>query len=63
MKSNIVGNVVNIVCNYFLITGFGSFAGWGVRGAAISTIIGSLCTFGISVWIMKQEGFFSDGLL
>ena len=42
MKSNIVGNVVNIVCNYFLITGFGSFAGWGVRGAAISTIIGSL---------------------
>ncbi len=63
MKSNIVGNVVNIVCNYFLITGFGSFAGWGVRGAAISTIIGSLCTLGITVWIMKQEGFFSDGLL
>ena len=63
MKSNIVGNVVNIVCNYFLITGFGSFVGWGVRGAAISTIIGSLCTLGITVWIMKQEGFFSDGLL
>ena len=63
MKSNIVGNVVNIVCNYFLITGFGSFAGWGVRGAAISTIIGSLCTLGITVWIMKHEGFFSDGLL
>ena len=63
MKSDIVGNVVNIVCNYFLITGFGSFAGWGVRGAAISTIIGSLCTLGITVWIMKHEGFFSDGLL
>lgn len=55
MKSNIVGNVVNIVCNYFLITGFGSFAGWGVRGAAISTIIGSLCTLGITVWIMRNS--------
>ena len=62
MKSNIVGNVLNIICNYFLITGFGSFAGWGVRGAAISTIIGSLCTLGITLWIMWQENLFSAGL-
>lgn len=62
MKSNIVGNVLNIVCNYFLITGFGSFAGLGVRGAAISTIIGSLCTLGITVYIMCREGCFNGGI-
>lgn len=63
MKSNVAGNVLNIVCNYFLITGFGSFAGLGVRGAAISTIIGSLCTLGITLWIMWREQFFAFGLL
>lgn len=63
MKSNIAGNVLNIVCNYFLITGFGSFTGLGVRGAAISTIIGSLCTLGITLWIMHREEFFADGWL
>ncbi len=62
MKSNIIGNLLNIVCNYFLITGFGSFAGWGVRGAAISTVIGSLCTLGITLWIMWHERFFDSGL-
>ena len=62
MKSNIAGNVLNIICNYFLITGFGSFPGWGVRGAAISTIIGSLCTLGITLWIMWREALFSSGL-
>ena len=63
MKSNVAGNVLNIVCNYFLIMGFGSFAGLGVRGAAISTIIGSLCTLGITLWIMWREQFFAFGLL
>lgn len=61
MKSNIAGNVLNIICNYFLITGFGSFSGWGVRGAAISTIIGSLCTLGITLWIMWKEQLFDEG--
>lgn len=63
MKSNVAGNVLNIVCNYFLITGFGSFAGWGVRGAAVSTIIGSLCTLGITAWLMWREGCFDGGIL
>lgn len=62
MKSNTIGNVINIVCNYFLITGFGSFAGFGVRGAAISTIIGSLCTMCITLWIMHKENFFTEGI-
>lgn len=63
MKSNIAGNVLNIVCNYFLITGFGSFAGWGVRGAAISTIIGSLFTLSLTAWLMWREGSFGGGVV
>lgn len=63
MKSNIVGNLVNICCNYFLITGFGSFAGLGIRGAAIGTVIGSSCTLGITLWIMCKGRYFSQGLV
>lgn len=54
MKSNVAGNMVNICCNYVLITGLGSFPGWGVRGAAIGTVIGSLVTLGITLWIMGK---------
>ncbi|MGM9583704.1 MAG: MATE family efflux transporter [Phascolarctobacterium sp.] len=61
MKSNVAGNVVNICCNYVLITGIGSFAGWGVRGAAIGTVIGSLVTLGITLWIMGQKQYFAQG--
>lgn len=34
------------------------FAGLGMRGAVISTIIGSLCTMGITLWIMQRKQFF-----
>ena len=63
MKSNVAGNVVNICCNYVLITGIGSFAGWGVRGAAIGTVIGSLVTLGITLWIMGKNKYFAQGFL
>lgn len=62
MKSNIIGNVVNICCNFVLITGLGSFAGFGVRGAAMGTVIGSLVTLGITLWIMGQKKYFAEGL-
>lgn len=62
MKSNVAGNMVNICCNYVLITGLGSFPGWGVRGAAIGTVIGSLVTLGITLWIMGKNKYFAQGL-
>lgn len=62
MKSNIAGNLVNICCNFVLITGIGSFPGLGVRGAAIGTVIGSLVTLGITLWIMGQNKYFTQGL-
>ncbi len=61
MKSNVAGNLVNICCNYVLITGIGSFAGWGVQGAAVGTVIGSLVTLGITLWIMGQKQYFAQG--
>lgn len=62
MKCNIIGNVTNIVCNFFLITGIGSFQGLGVKGAACGTVIGSLVTLLITMWIMGKNKYFSDGL-
>ena len=62
MKSNIAGNLVNICCNFVLITGIGSFPGLGVRGAAIGTVIGSLVTLGITLWIMGQSKYYAHSL-
>lgn len=62
MKSNVAGNLVNICCNFVLITGIGSFPGLGVQGAAIGTVIGSLVTLGITLWIMGQNKYFTNGL-
>lgn len=62
MKSNVAGNIVNICCNFVLITGLGSFPGLGVRGAAIGTVIGSLVTLGITLWIMGKNQYFNHGL-
>ena len=62
MKSNVAGNIVNICCNYVFITGIGSFSGWGVKGAALGTIVGSLVTLGITLWIMVQNRKYTQGL-
>ena len=41
MKAAFVGMLVNIVCNYFLIFGYGPFPNLGVAGAAYGTVIGN----------------------
>lgn len=61
MKSNVIGNLVNIAGNFFLITGFGPVPALGVRGAAIATVLGATVTLGITIWIMHYEKFFSAG--
>lgn len=61
MKSNICGNLVNILVNALLIFGLGPFPKLGVMGAAIGTVIGTLCTFTITVYIMDTEKYFSQG--
>ncbi|WP_041721417.1 MATE family efflux transporter [Alkaliphilus metalliredigens] len=47
--SNITGNLVNILFNFFLIYGIGFFPRLGIVGAGISTLFGSITTFLITI--------------
>lgn len=48
MRTNIVSNLVNIVCNYVLIGGHFGFPALGVNGAAIATVIGTVVACGMA---------------
>ena len=49
MRSSMIGNVINIILNYFLINGIWMFPQMGVKGAAIATLCGNICSFLISL--------------
>ena len=58
MTTNLVSNVVNIVFNYLLIGGNFGFPALGVRGAAIATVLGTVCACVMSiVSVMHKNGF------
>ncbi|MDO4745743.1 MAG: MATE family efflux transporter [Bacillota bacterium] len=40
LQTNVVGNIINIFCNYLLIEGHLGFPALGVAGAGIATVIG-----------------------
>lgn len=42
MKTNILGNLVNVIMNFILIFGMGPIPAMGVAGAAIGTIISTI---------------------
>ena len=49
MRTNMVSNLVNVVFNYLLIGGNLGFPALGVRGAAIATVIGTVCGCAMSI--------------
>ena len=49
MRSSLIGNVINVILNWFLINGIWFFPQLGVKGAAIATLIGQFCSFLISL--------------
>jgi MATE family multidrug resistance protein len=49
MRASLAGNAVNIALDTILIFGLG----WGVRGAAISTICGNATELGLLAWAMR----------
>ncbi|SHK17614.1 putative efflux protein, MATE family [Hathewaya proteolytica DSM 3090] len=59
MKINVVSNLVNMLLNYFLITGHLGFPALGIRGAAIATVIGNLVGFIMAIISLtsKKENF------
>ena len=58
MTTNIISNSVNVLFNYLLIGGRFGFPALGVRGAAIATVIGTVCACVLSVAsVLKKDGF------
>ncbi len=51
LLANVTGNIVNIILNYFFIFTFE----WGVKGAAIATLIGSLITLFVSFLFVNRK--------
>lgn len=58
MVTNIISNGVNVVFNYLLIGGNFGFPALGVRGAALATVIGTVCACALSLAsVLKKDGF------
>lgn len=58
LLSNVAANIVNVAMNYCLISGHFFFPVWGVKGAAVATVLGNLVSFLISlyyVWGKDRE--------
>lgn len=55
MKTNLVSNGVNIVFNYLLIGGNLGFPKLGVSGAAIATVLGTVCAFAMSLYSVTRH--------
>lgn len=60
MRTNLVSNTVNIVCNYLLIQGHFGFPALGIRGAALATVLGTVVSSVMSVAsVWKRDNFIS----
>ena len=58
MWTNIVSNGVNIVFNYLLIGGHFGFPALGVAGAAIATVLGTVCACAMSIYSVSKKDRF-----
>ena len=60
MRTNLVGNSINIIFNYLLIGGHFGFPAWGIRGAAIATVFGTMVASVMSILsVCKKDTFVS----
>ena len=50
MTTNLTSSVVNVFFNYLLIEGHLGFPAWGIRGAAIATVLGTVVSAGMAVF-------------
>ena len=49
MTTNLTSSIVNIIFNYLLIEGHFGFPRWGIRGAAIATVLGTVVAAAMAV--------------
>ena len=62
MVTNLISNIVNVLFNYLLIGGNFGFPALGVRGAALATVIGTICACVLSICsVLHRNGFVSLG--
>lgn len=58
MTTNLISNGVNVLFNYLLIGGNFGFPAMGVQGAALATVIGTVCACVLSIRsVMHKDGF------
>ena len=58
MVTNLISNAVNVLFNYLLIGGNLGFPAMGVRGAALATVIGTVCACVLSICsVLHRNGF------
>ena len=58
MRTNVTGNIVNVIFNYLLINGVWFFPRLGVQGAAIATALGAFVACCMSVATLLKHGSF-----
>ncbi len=64
MRTNLTSNLVNVVFNYLLIEGHFGFPAWGIQGAAIATVIGTVVGCGMSIAsIFRKDSFINVGYI
>lgn len=60
MRTNLTSNTINIIANYLLINGNFGFPAWGIRGAALATVFGTVVASFMSIFsITGKDGFIS----
>ena len=58
MTTNVASNIVNVIFNWRLIGGNLGFPAWGVNGAAVATVIGSVVGLLIAIAsVLHKDGF------
>ena len=57
MTTNVISNSVNVVFNYLLIGGHFGFPKLGIQGAAIATVLGTVCACALSLRSVLKGGF------
>ncbi len=55
MTTNLTSSVVNIIFNYLLIEGHFGFPAWGIRGAAIATVLGTVVSAGMALFSLFRR--------
>ena len=64
MTTNLTSSIVNVIFNYLLIQGNLGFPRWGIRGAAIATVLGTVVSAGMAIFsLFRHESYVSIPLM